>query len=136
MTRALVVEDHAKWQRFHRDCLESILGKGNVDVTDNYEDAVSMLNLEYGLYVIDRQFLNHLNGDLYLLGIQLAEAIRNKEGSYDKIVMVSSSEDSLSKAQSLGIIHVYNKSSLNADKKEILRFERCIRNILLGVNLQ
>ncbi|MBU3913381.1 MAG: hypothetical protein KKE50_04790 [Nanoarchaeota archaeon] len=131
MVRALVVEDHDKWQKFHKNCLESILGKGSVDIANNYEDAISMLNQDYGVYIIDGQFLRCPDGDLQVLGIQLAKEIGKKEGSYDKIVMVSSSEDSLSRAQRLGITQVYNKFSLNADENEVGVFSRDLRAFLL-----
>lgn len=130
MTRVLVVEDHNKWQELYKNCLESILGKGNVDIVDNYDDAISMLNQDYGVYIIDGQFLNHSDGDLQLLGILLSKEIGKKEGGYDKIVMVSSSNDSLSQAQCLGITKFYNKFSLNENKQEFLRFEHCVKTLL------
>ncbi len=130
MIRALIVEDHAKWQKFYRNCLESMLGEGNIDITDNYGDAISRLGQEYGLYVVDGQFFKSPDGELELLGIKLAEDIGKKEGGYDKIVMVSSSEDTLSQAQCLGVTNVYNKFSLNADEKEVLRFKNCVKTIL------
>ncbi len=134
MIRALVVEDHDKWQKFHKNYLESILGKDNIDITDNYECAISMLGQEYGLYIIDGQFFRTPDGELQLLGIQLAEDVRNKEGGYDKIVIVSSSDDTLFKAQLLGVFNVYNKSYLNNNEKEVLKFKSCVKTILCGVN--
>lgn len=90
MERVLVVEDTEKWQNFHRGLLEPILGKENVDVVANYEDALSLLDRDYQAYILDVQFPRHQFGRLQLLGVQLAQEIMRREGSHNKIVMVSS----------------------------------------------
>lgn len=127
MERALVVEDAEKWQDFHRNLLESILGEGNVDVVANYDDATSLLDQGYGVYVLDVQFPRHRFGKPQLLGVQLAQEIKQREGSYNKIVVVSSHLSV--EARNLGITKIYVKFSLDADKNEVATFLRDLRSL-------
>lgn len=127
MERALVVEDTEKWQNFHRGALEPILGEGNVDVVDNYDDALSMLGRDYKAYILDVQFPRHRLGEPQLLGVQLAQEIMRRNGSCERIVIVSShrSEETLN----LGITRIYNKYSLDADEDEVATFLRDLRSL-------
>lgn len=133
MERVLVVEDMQKWQDFHRSLLEPILGVGNIDVVANYDDAISLLDRSYEAYILDVQFPRHQCGKPLLLGIQLAQAIEQKEGSYNKIVIVSSHNPI--EARKLEITKIYNKYSLNADKNEVVAFLRDLQSLLSkGIN--
>lgn len=124
--RALVVDDSEKWQNFHHNLLVSILGKENIDVVANYDDAISMLGRNYTAYILDIQFPRHRFGELQLLGVELAQEIMRREGSYNKITIVSSHFSI--EAQNLGITKMYNKYSLNTDRNEIAAFLRDLRS--------
>lgn len=127
MERALVVEDAEEWQNFHCGLLEPILGKGSVDVVDNYDDAISMLDQDYKAYILDVQFPKHRFGKPQLLGVKLAQEIMRRESSHNRIVMVSSHMPV--EAQNLGITRIYNKHSLNTDKNEVANFLRDLRSL-------
>lgn len=128
MERVLVVEDTEKWQNFHRGLLEPIIGKENVDVVANYNDALSILGRDYKAYVLDVQFPRYRFGEVQLLGVQLAQEIMQREGSNNKIVIVSSHMSV--EAQNLGITRIYNKYSLLADENEVATFLRDLRSLL------
>lgn len=128
MERVLVVEDMQKWQDFHRGLLEPILGAGNVDVVANYDDTIPLLDRSYEAYILDVQFPRYRCGKPQLLGIQLAQEIKQREGSYNKIVIVSSHTSI--EARKLGITKIYNKYSLNADKNEVAAFLRDLQSLL------
>lgn len=124
--RVLVVEDSEKWQNFHCGLLKPLLGKENVDVVANYDDAISMLGRDYKAYILDVQFPRHRFWKLQLLGVELAQEIMRREGNYNKIVMVSSHMSV--EAQNLGITKIYNKYLLNADRNEVATFLRDLRS--------
>lgn len=128
MERALVVEDMEKWQDFHRGLLVPILGKSNVDVVANYDDAILMLCRGYEAYVLDVQFPRHQFGKQELLGIVLAQEIMRREGNYNKIMIVSSHMSV--EAQDLGITRIYNKYSLNSDRESVVAFLRDLQSLL------
>lgn len=133
MERALVVEDMQKWQDFHRGLLEPILGVGNVDVVANYDATIPLLDRSYEAYILDVQFPRYQCGRPLLLGIKLAREIEQREGSYNKIVIVSSHISI--EARKLGITKIYNKHSLNADKNEVTAFLRDLQSLLSeGIN--
>lgn len=127
--KALIVDDSEKWQNFHRDCLEPILGKGKVDVVGNYDEAISMLGRGYAAYILDNQFPRHRFGKPQLLGVKLAQEIMRREGSYNKITIVSSHFSI--EAQLLGITRMYNKYSLNGDRNEVATFLRDLRSLFV-----
>lgn len=129
MMRALVVEDSEKWQNFHRDLLGPVLGEGDLDVVDNYDDAISMLGGDYLVYVLDVQFPKIHGGKKQLLGVQLAQDIKQREGSYDKIAIVSSGGHMSAKARDLGINKIYNKFSLDEDETEVAAFSRDLQSL-------
>jgi len=132
--KVLVVEDHEKWQRFHKGCLDSILGEGNVDIVGNYQDAISLLDRkgnDYMLYIIDWQFPIEPNGIPRVTGTKLVEEIGRKKG-FDKIVVVSSEERSLFSAQKLGVDKLYNKHLLNSDPEEVKAYSLELKSFLLG----
>lgn len=127
MERALVVKDTEKWQNFHRDLLEPILGNGNVDVVANYDDAIYMLGRGCKAYILDVQFPRYRFGKQQLLGVKLAQEIMRREGGNNKIVVVSSHMPV--EAQKLGITRIYNKYLLDADKNEVTTFLRDLRSL-------
>jgi len=118
MARVLVVEDSSKWQMLHQAHLESVLGKGNVDIVDNYNDAISMLGRSYVAYILDVQFPRYHGGEPQLVGVQLAQEIGRRENGYDKIAMASSGGDMLVKARELGVTKLYNKGTPNKKNGE------------------
>ena len=113
--RALVVEDDPKYQTEHRNILEKILGAGNVDNTDNYEDAFFMAGTNnYVIYFVDGQFYkmnaHHKKRTPEDLGDKLVQELHlAKKVDYDRIFMISSSSIILGNGQKLGVTHVYNK---------------------------
>lgn len=86
-----------------------------------------MLDRDYKAYILDVQFPRHRFGEPQLLGVELAQEIMRREGSYSKIVMVSSHTPIA--ALNLGITRIYNKYSLNADRNEVVAFLRDLRSL-------
>jgi len=113
MAKVLVVEDGEVYQRGYRNNLAGIVGEENLDLVDNYDDAVELLNQNsYEVYILDGQFPKSPDFPPGPWGISLAKEIAEKEGSFDKIRMASGAISILHEAQKLGITKLYFKGKL------------------------
>ncbi|NQV09241.1 hypothetical protein HQ529_05300, partial [Candidatus Woesearchaeota archaeon] len=98
-SKVLHVEDSAVWQIMVGNILKDKFGKDNVDLAKNYVDALSLvISNPYDFYFLDGKFPEH-DGKEENLGIKLAKEIYEREGSYDKIIIVSASPNILKEAE-------------------------------------
>jgi len=113
MAKLLIVEDDEANQKDYRNNLAGIVGEENLDLVDNYDDAIELLKQNpYDVYILDGVFPK--SSDFPLpgpWGIPLAKEIVEKEGSFDKIRMVSGAPSILSEAKELGVTKLYFKGN-------------------------
>ncbi len=113
--KALVVDDDPNWQGISQRGLERVLGAGNVDLAASYSSAVALMETnKYDAYLLDGEFPRE-SGNPEGLGIELAQRIKEREGSFDRIRLLSGNKRILDQAQELGII-TYTKSMADEDK--------------------
>lgn len=123
-TKILVVEDSDIHQKVYASNLERIVGKNNFIITDNDQDARYLISTStYDWYILDGKFKKLPNDPIDKteeLGIELANEIKEKEGSYGKIRIVSDWRPICTEATRLGITN-YPKTDMNKLFEEISR---------------
>ncbi|HLE07598.1 MAG TPA: response regulator [archaeon] len=105
MPRILIVEDDDTFQRVYKEMLGPLVGgKGNVDIAGDYETAISMLDRNvYDAHVLDGNFPRNSQSGAQRLGIEMANEIKGRTGTYERIVMCTGDSRMVSEAERLGI---------------------------------
>jgi len=113
--RILLAEDDSTWQGILKSVLEDLVGSDSVDLAATWVEAKGFLagGDEYLAYVLDGEEGKRPNAKPF--GIPLARQIIEKEGSPDKIRVISGNPEILDEAQGLGIT-TYTKGTPNNEK--------------------